>query len=135
MSDSSASRTVSALRILLVEDNDTNREMLSDYLTYFGYEVLKLADGSKFFQAQAQFQSHLILLDLKLPDIDGYTLLQQIQQRSDWLHVPVIVVSAFAFEADKQRAISLGARRYFVKPVNLNALSQAIHEELANLTR
>ncbi|MBD1923116.1 response regulator [Microcoleus sp. FACHB-831] len=135
MSDSSASRTVSALRILLVEDNDTNREMLSDYLSYFGYEVFKLADGYKFFQTQAQFQPHLVLLDLKLPEIDGYTLLEQIKQRSDWPQVPVIVVSAFAFEADKQRAISLGARRYFVKPVNLNALSQAIQEELANLTR
>lgn len=135
MSNSSALRAVSAFRILLVEDNDTNREMLSDYLSYFGYDVFKLADGSKFFQAQAQFQSHLILLDLKLPDIDGYTLLQQMQQRSDWPHVPVIVVSAFAFEADKQRAISLGARRYFVKPVNLIALSQAIQEELGYLTQ
>jgi two-component system cell cycle response regulator DivK len=52
------------------------------------------------------------------------------QQELDWLHIPVIVVSAFAFQSDQQRAMTLGARRYFVKPVNLNALRQAIQEEL-----
>lgn len=73
------------------------------------------------------------MLDLKLPGIDGYTLLEQIQQ-SDWQHLPVIVVSAFAFKADRERALNLGARRYLVKPVNLNELKQAIQEELHNLT-
>ncbi|MFE1744670.1 response regulator [Coleofasciculus sp. H7-2] len=119
-----------AKRILLVEDNQTNRQLLSDYLGYLGYQVLSLAEGSGFFQAMADFQPHLVLLDLKLPDIDGYTLLQQIQEGSDWLHIPVIVVSAYAFQADEERALSLGARRFFVKPVNLVSLGQAIAEEI-----
>lgn len=121
-------------RILLVEDNDLNRQMLQDYLVFSGYQVLSIANASGFFQALADFQPNLILLDLKLPDIDGYTLLQQIQQATNWRHIPVIVVSAFAFRADKQRALSLGARRYFVKPVNLSDLKQAIEDELRGLT-
>jgi two-component system cell cycle response regulator DivK len=121
-------------RILLVEDNDLNRQMLDDYLVYCGYQVLSIASGSGFFQVLAGFQPNLILLDLKLPGINGYTLLEQIQQETDWRHTPVIVVSAFAFKADKQRALSLGARRYFVKPVNLFDLRQAIQEELRGLT-
>ena len=121
-------------RILLVEDNDLNRQMLHDYMTFCGYQVLSLASGSGFFEALADFQPQLILLDLKLPDIDGYTLLEQLQQRTEWQHIPVIIVSAFAFKADQQRALSLGARRYFVKPVNLSNLRQAIADELCDLT-
>lgn len=104
--------------------------MLEDYLVYCGYQVLGIATGSSFFQALAEFQPHLVLLDLKLPDIDGYTLLQQLQQKPEWDNIPVIVVSAYAFKADQQRALDLGARRYFVKPVSLRDLKQAIEEEL-----
>lgn len=107
--------------------------MLEDYLVFCGYQVLSLAFGSGFFQALGDFQPHLILLDLKLPDIDGYTLLEQMGQRSEWQVIPVIVVSAFAFKADRQRALNLGARRYFVKPVSLRDLKQAIEEELLKL--
>ena len=121
-------------RILLVEDNDVNRQMLHDYLVYCGYHVFGLAGGYGFFQALADFQPHLILLDLKLPDIDGYTLLQQIKQKNDWRQLPVIVVSAFAFRADQQRALSLGASRYLVKPVNITDLKQAIENEFRGFT-
>lgn len=107
--------------------------MLEDYLVFCGYQVLSLAFGSGFFQALRDFQPHLILLDLKLPDIDGYTLLEQMGQSSQWRIIPVIVVSAFAFKADRQRALNLGARRYFVKPVSLRELKQAIEDELLKL--
>lgn len=121
-------------RILLVEDNDLNRQMLEDYLSFSGYQVSSLANGSAFFQTLADFKPHLILLDLRLPDIDGYALLQQLQQRPNWQQVPVIVVSAFAFRSDQQRALSLGARRYLVKPVNLTDLKQAVQDELRGST-
>ncbi|MGL4619175.1 MAG: response regulator transcription factor, partial [Chroococcidiopsis sp.] len=89
-------------RILLVEDNYLNRQMLEDYLVFCGYQVLGLADGTEFFQALADFQPELILLDLRLPGIDGYTLLEQKSCRQDYQSIPVIVVSAFAFKADQQ---------------------------------
>lgn len=118
-------------RILLVEDNDLNRQMLDDYLSFAGYQVYSLAKGLELFRAVDQFRPHLVLLDLKLPDIDGYSLLQQLQQKTDAQHIPVIVVSAFAFRADQQRALNLGARRYLVKPVNLNELRQAVQAEIS----
>lgn len=126
-------KTGLARRLLLVEDNDVNRQLLSEYLGYIGYQVLSLPDGYTFFQALSDFQPHLILLDLKLPDIDGYSLLEQMQQSPKWQAVPVFVVSAFAFPAEQQRALKLGARRYFVKPLSLLRLKQAIQEELCDL--
>ena len=105
--------------------------MLDDYLNYYGYDVQSLSEASNFFSTIEQFQPELILLDLKLPDIDGYFLLEKMHNQPDYVNIPVIVVSAFAFRADQQRAIDLGACRYFVKPVNLIDLIQAIEEELA----
>lgn len=121
-------------RILIVEDHEVNRRLLMDYLCYLGYQVFTIGEGSTFFQAISNFQPHLILLDLKLPGIDGYTLLQQMQQQPDLQAVPIIIVSAYAFKADRERALSLGAKRYFVKPVNLAQLRQAIQEELQEMS-
>lgn len=118
-------------RLLIVEDNHLNRLMLNDYLSFCGYQVLSLAEGANFFDELASFQPHLILLDLKLPDIDGYVLLEQMQQNPKWRKIPVIIVSAFAFRADRQRALNLGACQYFIKPVNLTELRQSIHQEIA----
>ncbi|NDJ26114.1 response regulator [Nostoc sp. B(2019)] len=116
-------------RILLIEDNDVNRMLLSDYLSYCGYNVQSLSKGSTFFSTIEKFQPELMLLDLKLPDIDGYSLLEQIQKKPNLSKIPVIVVSAFAFKADQERAMKLGARHYFVKPVNLKNLILTIEEE------
>jgi DNA-binding response OmpR family regulator len=125
------SNSKSSARILLVEDNEASRQLMGDYLEYYGYKVLGLAKGALFATAMTQFCPDLVLLDLKLPDIDGYHLLQQRQQCAAWQKVPVIVISAFAFQSDQQRALGLGACQYLVKPVNLTQLKQSIHQELS----
>lgn len=118
-------------KVLLIEDNDVNRMLLCDYLVYCGYNVKSLSNGNAFFSTIENFLPDLMLLDLKLPGVDGYWLLEQIQQYPDLAKIPIIVVSAFAFKAEKERAMNLGARSYFVKPINLLALTKAIQEELA----
>ncbi|MCW5314528.1 response regulator [Nostoc sp. KVJ3] len=125
-----ALRSHKVRRILLVEDHYLNRLLLSDYLNYCGYDVQSLSEGSAFFSTIEKFQPDLMLLDLKLPDIDGYSLLKQVQQKPDLSKIPIIVVSAFAFKADQELALSLGARRYFVKPIKLKDLIFTIEEEL-----
>ncbi|MBD2099272.1 response regulator, partial [Trichocoleus sp. FACHB-591] len=67
MTDGPISEPSPAIRVLLVEDDDFNRLLLTDYLTHHGYQVLGLAEGSSFFSTLAQFQPHVVLLDLKLP--------------------------------------------------------------------
>ncbi|MDJ0615508.1 MAG: response regulator [Calothrix sp. MO_192.B10] len=121
----------SAKKILLVEDNDVNRMLLSDYLTHSGYDIQSLPTGSNFFKTIKEFQPHVILLDLKLPDVDGYFLLESIKQQPSFSCIPVIVVSAFAFKSDREHAMNLGASQYLVKPINLIDLIAAIEKELA----
>lgn len=122
----------SAQKILLVEDNDVNRMLLSDYLSYCGYHIQCLPTGSHFFKTIDKFQPQLILLDLKLPDIDGYSLLESIKQQPSLGNIPIIVVSAFAFKSDREHAMKLGASRYLVKPINLTDLIVAIEAELTS---
>jgi two-component system, cell cycle response regulator DivK len=117
-------------RILLIEDNDVNRMLLSDYLIYFKYNVESLPGASTFFSTIEKFEPQLILLDLKLPDADGFLLLQEIKQKPKYSQIPIIIVSGFAFKADRERAMMLGASGYFVKPVNLPELLLAIEMEL-----
>ncbi len=119
-------------RILLIEDDDVNRMLLSDYISYFGYDIQSLSSGSALFSTVEKFQPELILLDLKLPDIDGYLLLEQIQQKPELSKIPIIVVSGFAFKSEQERAINLGASHYFVKPINLTELMLTIETELAS---
>jgi two-component system, cell cycle response regulator DivK len=125
----------SQTRILLIEDNDTSRQLMSEYLEYHGYKVCSLSRGNSASSTIDCFHPHIILLDLKLPDVDGFTLLEQFQQRSDWGSIPIIVVSAFAFQSDQQRALGLGARQYLVKPVNLLQLRRTITDELSLVPR
>ena len=117
-------------RILLVEDDYANRKLIADYLEYCCYTVLGLQDGLQLFKNLESFRPELILLDIKLPKIDGYTLIQQICQHNDWRHLPIVVVSGYAFKADQRRALALGARRYLVKPVKIDELRRVVQEEL-----
>lgn len=117
-------------QILIVEDDNINRMLLRDYLKHYGYYVTSLSSGQNFIVNLHQLKPDLILLDLKLPDADGYHLLQQIQQEPGLSKIPVIVVSAFAFKVDRERALNLGARHYLVKPINLNVLATKVEQEL-----
>jgi two-component system cell cycle response regulator DivK len=118
-------------RILFIEDNDDHRFLTQDMLEHYGYTVSSSPSGANFLQLIANFKPHVILLDLKLPDKDGFTLLEELLH-SGWQNVPVIVVSAFTFRREKLKALHLGARRYLTKPVNLTTLTQAIDAEIAS---
>lgn len=131
----SESQKILSSRILLVEDHEISRQLLSDYLSCLGYQVLAIADGKVFFWALSSFQPDLILLDLKIPHLDGYSILKELQALPIDQQVPIIVVSAYAFKSDQQRALSLGAKKYFVKPINLSQLRDAIQEILNGLTK
>lgn len=117
-------------RILLVEDDPQYRELLIEYLRLSGYQIESLAGGANFFQTLSQFNPHLILLDLNLPDVDGYTLIEQLQSAPQWQNIPVIVVSGLVFTHEQQRALNLGVRRYLIKPMTFRTLLQVIQEEI-----
>lgn len=119
-------------RIMIIEDNDLHRLITHDCLEVEGYTVLSLPNGLNLFESLAEFQPDLLLLDLKLPCIDGFTLLQQLKS-SAWSFIPVVIASAYSFQSEKQRAIGLGACSYLTKPIALEALVKTVETQLEGI--
>lgn len=104
-------------RILLIEDDYGNRVLFADFLEHCGYRVLPLADGNNCIEMMQEFLPHLVLLDIKLPHIDGLTLIKAIRNNFQFRQLPILVVSSYAFQADRQKALVAGATDYMVKPI------------------
>ncbi|NEZ54350.1 response regulator [Adonisia turfae] len=104
-------------RILLIEDDYGNRVLFADFLEQCGYRVLPLVDGNNCIEIMQEFLPHLVLLDIKLPHIDGVTLIQAIRNHAQFHAIPILVVSGYAFQADRRRALAAGATDYMVKPI------------------
>lgn len=113
-------------RVMVIEDDPANRLFFTDYLTYCGYQVCALPDGLDLLPQLKAFQPQVLLLDLRLPEIDGYTLLRQIRATAPWQHLPVAIVSGYAFETDREAAFAAGAHRYLTKPIRLKDLAETV---------
>ena len=113
-------------KILLVEDNEMNRDMLSRRLERKGFEVVIAIDGQAGVAMAASTNPDLILMDLSLPVIDGWEATRQIKADPATRDIPVIALTAHAMSGDEEKAREAGCNDYDTKPVNLNRLLDKI---------
>lgn len=119
-------------KILLVEDNEMNRDMLTRRLTRKGYEVLIAADGA---QGVAMAQAHtpdLILMDMSLPVLDGWEATRRLKQAPETNTIAVIALTAHAMAGDRERALAVGCDDYDTKPIEFPRLLSKIQGILSN---
>jgi two-component system, cell cycle response regulator DivK len=109
-------------RILLVEDNELNRDMLSRRLLRRGYEVEIAVDGKEGLRMANAFCPDLILLDLSLPEMDGWEVLKNLKQNPQMKGIPVVALTAHALVSDRHRALEAGFDEYDIKPVEMPRL-------------
>ena len=109
-------------RILLVEDNEMNRDMLSRRLTRRGYEVLTANDGARGLATAASEKPDLILMDMSLPVVDGWEVTRRLKASEETQAIPVIALTAHALAADLEKALQAGCEDYDTKPVELPRL-------------
>ena len=109
-------------KILLVEDNDMNRDMLSRRLQRKGFEVMIAVDGQAGVEMATSSSPDLILMDLSLPVIDGWEATRRLKANPATQGIPVIALTAHAMADDEQKAREAGCDDYDTKPVNLNRL-------------
>jgi len=119
-------------KILLVEDNEMNRDMLSRRLNRKGFEVVIAVDGQAGVDMAASDSPDLILMDLSLPVIDGWEATRRIKANSATQGIPVIALTAHAMAGDEQKALEAGCDDYDTKPVNLNRLLEKIEKFIGN---
>jgi type II secretory ATPase GspE/PulE/Tfp pilus assembly ATPase PilB-like protein/ActR/RegA family two-component response regulator len=112
--------------ILLVEDEDSLRRVMRDLLEAEGYRVFEARDGSEALEEVDRHNPSIVLLDLNLPNVDGFTVLSQLRSRTHTADVPILVVSARGDEDNEVRALHLGATDFISKPFRPRALAARI---------
>ena len=103
-------------RILIVDDNESNRDMLSRRLMHEGYEVSMAANGQEALELLTIATIDLILLDVMMPEMDGYDMLKELKANHAWRDIPVIMISALDEIESVVRCIERGAEDYLAKP-------------------
>jgi two-component system, cell cycle response regulator DivK len=118
-------------RILLVEDNEMNRDMLSRRLVRNGHEVSIAIDGQQGVDMAISLRPDLILMDMSLPVIDGWEATRQIRANDVARKIPVIALTAHAMAGDREKAMEAGCDDYDTKPVEMERLLGKIATLLA----
>lgn len=118
-------------KILLVEDNEMNRDMLSRRLERKGYEVLMAVDGGEGVDKAKSELPDLILMDMSLPVVDGWEATRRLKGADATKGIPVIALTAHAMAGDKEKALEAGCDDYDTKPIELTRLLEKIEGLLA----
>jgi CheY-like chemotaxis protein len=114
------------MKILLVEDNEMNRDMLSRRLERKGYEVVIAVNGQEGVELVSSTRPDLILMDLSLPIIDGWEATRRIKSDPATASIPVIALTAHAMAEDRAKAMAAGCDDFDIKPVDLPRLLEKI---------
>ncbi len=114
-------------KILIVEDNEMNRDMLSRRLNRKGFEVVLAEDGGRGVDMSISESPDLILMDMSLPVIDGWEATQKIKANESTSKIPIIALTAHAMESDREKALAAGCDDYDTKPVELPRLLDKIN--------
>jgi two-component system cell cycle response regulator DivK len=117
-------------RILVVEDNPDNRVLITDVLTSLDYEVIVAVDGEEGVSKATNEKPDLILMDLSLPQMDGWTATRKIKAVPDLQHIKIIALTAHAMVGDREKAIEAGCDDYVSKPIDLRELASKLAQYL-----
>jgi CheY-like chemotaxis protein len=118
-------------KILLVEDNEMNRDMLSRRLVRKGYEVVIAVDGAEGVEMSISKEPDLILMDMSLPVLDGWQATTQIKANSETQEIPVIAITANAMAGDREKCLAAGCDDYDTKPIEFPRLLDKIQKLLS----
>ena len=118
-------------KILIVEDNELNRDMLSRRLLRKGFELEVAVDGQDGLNAMRDKNPDLVLMDMGLPIKDGWTATREAKDDPEISHIPIIALTAHALDADKEKALAAGADDFDTKPVNFPGLLEKISRFVA----
>ena len=115
-----------AKTVLIIEDEADIQNFASRVLELEGYRVLQASDGEKGMAIIRENSVALVLLDLRLPGRDGWSILQEIRQDAELSKIPVIVITAVADTLQRRRTLHMGATKYLIKPMSAHSLAKSI---------
>jgi len=120
------------MKILIVEDNDDNRLLLTQILRYEGYDVIEAVNGKEGVDMAKAHMPDLILMDIQLPVMDGFTAIRMLKNDPDTRHIKVIAITAFAMDGDREKILDTGVDNYIAKPINTKRLAEIVRATFEN---
>ena len=112
--------------ILIVEDNEKNLKLASDVLQYRGFRTLEATTAADGIALAAEHQPDLVLMDIQLPDADGISALKQLRAQPETEAIPVVALTAFVMQADRERIVAAGFDGYLAKPIDVKLFPEQI---------
>ena len=128
------SRKGSVKTVLVVEDDQDNREMLIKVLKHNGYRTIEAVDGEEAVERAKAENPDLILLDCYIPKMDGYEVTRRLKGDQGLQHIPIIALTAHAMKGDREEALAAGCDGYIAKPINVRELPQQLEHFLRRST-
>jgi CheY-like chemotaxis protein len=118
-------------RVLVADDDPVSRGLIRDALDSLSYEVLEASNGEEALLRMAEARPDLILLDIEMPVLNGYGVLQRIRDDPSLSHLPVAAITARALPADRERGLAMGFAAYLTKPIGIAALRNEVRHLLS----
>lgn len=115
-------------KILVVEDDPASRELVAETLTLFGYQVVEADNGEDALTQVHKEEPDLVLLDIEMPVMDGYAVLSQLRQDSRFASLPVLALTAYAMQGEKEKGLAAGFTAYLTKPIDARTLKTQIEK-------
>jgi CheY-like chemotaxis protein len=117
-------------KILVAEDNAVNRELLRELLEARGYTVVEACDGQEALRMFEHAHPDVLLLDIGMPVLDGFAVMRKIRENPDLATLPVLAVTAYAMQGDRENILNSGFDGYLSKPVNARSLAEELQRLL-----
>jgi two-component system, cell cycle response regulator DivK len=114
------------IKALIAEDNAVNRELLRELLESRGYDVVEACDGQEALKMIEQAQPDILLLDIGMPKLDGFAVVQKIRTNPRLANLPVLAVTAYAMQGDREKVLDSGFDGYLSKPIDPKTLDQEL---------
>ena len=114
------------MKILYIEDSPSNRLLVRRVLIAEGYEVLEAGDGIRGLELARQEHPDLILMDINLPDVDGYELTRRVHMSPDLADIPVVAMTANVMHGDREKTLAAGCVGYIPKPIDVDMLPEQV---------
>jgi two-component system, cell cycle response regulator DivK len=113
-------------RVLILENDYSNRILFTDYLEHCGYRVLPISNEQQLFENLERFHPDVLILNLRMPVVDGFTVIEQLRRDPRWQQLAILVVSGYTLASDRRKAQQVGANAYLTKPVLPSDLSATV---------
>jgi two-component system cell cycle response regulator DivK len=113
-------------KLLIVEDNQDNRELAIKVLKNKGYEIIEAVDGEEAIEMAISEKPDLILLDISLPKLDGYEVAKRLKSMEEFQEIPIVAFTAHAMKGDREKVIAGGFEGYISKPINVREFPDQI---------